>query len=91
MNSLDRMEMLYDAEMMVLDACDVIKGAGKCDRCPMYCIEDDSWWDIADSKTKGQIAEFFRLADSIRDFVSDEDYIADLADIQRKEIDDWYD
>lgn len=92
MSNLEKAEMLHDAQMMALDACDIIKDAGACDRCPMYCIEDSSWWEIADSKTKDQIAEFFGLAEDIDSYISEADFIADLADMQRKaERDEWYD
>lgn len=92
MTAYDKMEYLYEASAMTLDACDIIKGAGACDRCPMFCIEDDSLFEIADTKTKGNMAEFFGLAQDIEDYVSDEDYIWDQADEARKaERDEWYD
>ena len=92
MTNHEKAEMLIEAQKYVIDACDIIKDAGACDKCPLYCIEDDSWFEIADVKTKGEIEDFFGLAQDIDNYISEEDYIWDHADMERKaERDEWYD
>ena len=71
----------------VLSACDNISEAGACDKCPLRstCIEDHSFADVATSFTKYDWDEFFGLSDDVSSYVDERDYIASMADMQRKE------
>lgn len=92
MTNLERMEVVMDAHAFVLDACDKIKSGGACDKCPICCVEDTSYWDLADTATRRDLIEFFGLAQDCDEYISDADYEADLADMERKaERDEWYD
>lgn len=88
-------DRLMDALGDMLHNCDTIKEHGACERCPMriYCIDDGVTFEqIACDASKGTLIEFYDLADDLENYVSEEDYIADLADRQRKmERDEYYD
>lgn len=78
----------------IFDACVAIEAAGGCERCPLKyaCIRDSSTEYFLDSATMGAIEEMLDFADDVENFISEDDYIADLADMQRKgERDEYYD
>ena len=88
-------DRLMDALEDMLHNCDVIKDNGGCGKCPMkiYCIEDEVTFEqIACDASKRTLLEFYDFADDMENRVSEEDYIADLADRERKgERDELYD
>ena len=78
----------------VYDACGYIKDAGGCDKCPMKnnCLDETTVTESANFCTQGAVKEMLDFADDVEDFISEEDYIYDLADSQRKgERDEYYD
>lgn len=83
-----------ESGVYIFDACVAIEAAGGCERCPLKyaCIRDSSTEYFFDSVTMGAIEEMLDFADDVENFISEDDYIADLADMQRKgERDEYYD
>ena len=94
MTDRQKMERAIAALEDIFDACGFIKDAGACDKCPMknYCIEETTVDEFIDSVPKWMLEETFGLAEDVGDFISEEDYIYDLADRERKgERDELYD
>ena len=79
----------------VYDACGYIHDMGGCDKCPMKnnCLDETTVSEFANFCTKGTVKEMLDFADDVEKYVTtDEDYIYDLADRQRKgERDELYD
>lgn len=94
MTNRQKMERAIAALEDIFEACGSIKDAGACDKCPLkhFCIEDTTVDEFCDSATKGMLVETFGFADDVEEFISEEDYIYDLADRERKgERDELYD
>ena len=94
MTNKEKMGRAIKALEDIFDACGWIKDAGACDKCPFKytCIEETTVEKFIDETTKWSLEEAFDLAADIGDYISDEDYIYDLADRQRKgERDEFYD
>lgn len=79
----------------VYDACEYIHDMGGCDKCPIKhnCLDETTVTEFANFCTKGTVKEMLDFADDVEKYVTtDEDYIYDLADRQRKlERDEYYD
>lgn len=88
----ERVETITEGMAIVLDACEKIRSADNCGDCPVHCIEADEFYTIADCVTKERWSRFFELAEMSDGYMSLEDQMYDLADMQRKgERDEWYD
>lgn len=78
----------------VYDACGYIHEMGGCDKCPIKhnCLDETTVTEFANFCTKGAVKEMLDFADDVENYISEEDYIYDLADRQRKgERDELYD
>ena len=77
----------------VFDACTYIKDAGACDKCPIShnCLEETPLTELENFCTRTAIKEFLDFADDVEYVMDYSDYVADMADEQRKETDYWYD
>ena len=92
----------FDLTREILSACEDIKDAGACEHCPLYCIEDDSWYEVVDFTTKKKLKDFFGLADDARNYAFESECdtyyreLANRADLARQddavaEMERWYD
>lgn len=89
-NDLKMIEKSLD---LLMSACNTINDAGACEQCPLRltnCLEETSFADIYYDLPMGSVEEMLGLADDVADYISEEDYIADLADRERKEIEYGY-
>lgn len=92
MSSYGKMEDAMNGLGLILDACDMIRAKNRCSECPIVgCIDVDALYEIGDEVTKATWIEFFDLAEECDNYISEDDYIADIADMARKgERDDIY-
>lgn len=83
---------ILNAVDLAFSACETIQEVGACDRCPLFatCLEESNFIEVATSFNKDHWAEFLGLSDDAVNYVSEQDYIADIADRERKEIDYGY-
>lgn len=77
---------------LLFGACQNIQEAGACEQCSLRvnCLECTSVNDVACDAPLSSFEEFLGLSDDVLNYVSEEDYIADLADRERKEIEYGY-
>lgn len=78
---------------VMISACNAITEAGACDACPLNltnCLEDTSFADICYDMPMRSVEDMLALSDDVQNYISEEDYIADLADRERKEIEYGY-
>lgn len=81
-------QWIINAVDLALSACENIQEAGACDRCPLFgtCLDDNSFLDVATSFNTDHWKDFLGLSDDVIDYISEQDYIANRADMERKEI-----
>lgn len=80
-------QQIVNSADRALSACDSISEAGACDKCPLRstCLDDSSFLDVVTSFNPDHWNDFFGLADDVAGYMDEQDYIASLADSQRKE------
>lgn len=76
----------------VFENCGYVQDEGACDECPLRlsCLDETPVCEFADTMSRDKIEEFLKYADGVEDRVSEEDFIASCADMQRKD-DVWAD
>lgn len=83
----------YNSLGTVYDACAFIEDAGACDGCPLKynCLSETPIMDFANFCTRRSIQEFLDYSEDVEKYVDEQDFIANMADIQRKEElwEDW--
>ena len=77
----------------VCDCCAFIEDAGACDGCPLKhnCLSETPAMDFVNFLTRDSIREFLDYSEDVERYVDEQDFIANMADIQRKEElwEDW--
>ena len=84
---------IMSALELMISACHNISEAGACDKCPLHyteCFESATFADVCNEVPMGSIDDMLALSDDVQDYISEQDYIADLADRERKEIEYGY-
>lgn len=83
----------YNSLGTVYDTCAFIEDAGACDGCPLKhnCLSETPIMDFANFCTRRSIQEFLDYSEDVEKYVDEQDFIANMADIQRKEElwEDW--
>lgn len=78
----------------VFENCGYVQDEGACDECPLRlsCLDETPVCEFADTMSRDKIEEFLNYAEMVENNsnISEEDYIANCADMQRKD-DVWAD
>ena len=71
--------------------CERIKEYRKCGECPMKsdCLDDVPFLDVAYNKSVYTIADFIKMAETLTDEMTREEWEADQADVARNDPDDF--
>ena len=67
----------FDGIEKISHACDDIKQAGACDKCPLqsfHCLESITFLEFADSVTKGDIEEMVAFSQNIDHYYDERDF-----------------
>jgi len=90
---IDAEKLLDDLEQLK-EACEVIRSADGCDKCPLYegCLDVNILSDVIEGTSVDEINDLLAFADDIENPITDADIDAYYADMARKaERDEYYD